>query len=84
MKNPNKSKVCPFCTPTMDNVPLNEGTCLLSMLEMKIIGRGRVLRVRSLTRDGLYASQDMVILHYCPMCGRNLDTNEPACTSTGV
>lgn len=75
---------CPFCTPTMDNLPLNNTSVNYSMLEIKIISKGRLLRVRNLTPDGLFDGQDMVWINYCPMCGRNLETGAPATTSTGV
>lgn len=47
-------RYCPFCTPTMDNLPLNNVSVNYSMLEIKIIGKGRILRVRNLTPDGLF------------------------------
>lgn len=73
---------CPFCTPTMDKLPLNNGSVTCSMVEMKIIGRGKVLRARRLTPDGLYDGQDMVLINFCPICGRDLETDAPVVRST--
>ena len=75
-------RVCPYCTPTMNNLPLNKESVDYSMLEVKIIGRGQVLRVRNLTPDGLFDGQDMMIINYCPICGKNLQTGQPAVTTT--
>lgn len=77
-----KPAPCPYCTPTMDNLPLNNGSVDFSMLEVKIIGRGQVLRVRNLTPDGLFDGQDMIIINYCPICGKNVQTGQPASTTT--
>ena len=66
---------CPYCTPTPDNRLLNAGTYDLSGVEVQVIGKGRVLRVRSYRNnevDGLYESQEMVLIKYCPICGRDL------------
>lgn len=73
---------CPYCTPTMNNLPLNKESVDYSMLEVKIIGRGQVLRVRNLTPDGLFDGQDMIIINYCPICGKNVQTGQPAATTT--
>ena len=73
---------CPYCTPTMHNLPLNNESVSYSMLEVKIIGRGQVLRVRNLTPDGLFDGQDMIIINYCPICGKNVQTGQPAVTTT--
>lgn len=73
---------CPYCTPTMHNLPLNKESVDYSMLEVKIIGRGQVLRVRNLTPDGLFDGQDMIIINYCPICGKNVQTGQPAVTTT--
>ena len=74
--------VCPYCTPTVNNLPLNSDSIGHSMLEVKIIGRGQVLRVRNLTPDGLYGSQDMILINFCPICGKNVQTDQPAVTTT--
>lgn len=71
------TKYCPYCTPTPDNKLLNEGTYDLSHIDIKIVGRGRVLRVRSYNinnnvDDDLYETQDCVLIQYCPICGRDL------------
>ena len=82
-----KSKLaffCPFCAPTVENLPLNNTSANYSMLEIKIVGKDCFLRVRNLTSDGLFDGQDMIRINYCPMCGRNLETGAPATTSTGV
>lgn len=63
---------CPYCTPTSDNRLLNEGTHDLSSIDIKIVGKGRVLRVRCYRNDELYEKQECVLIKYCPICGRDL------------
>ncbi len=64
---------CPYCHPA-DPKPLNVETIKYSGLEFMLIARGSVLRCRSYKNadDELYDSQDMVLIQYCPMCGRNV------------
>ena len=69
------TKYCPYCTPTSDNRLLNAGTYDLSGIEVQIIGKSRVLRVRSYKNNdvgSLYENQEAVLIQYCPICGRNL------------
>lgn len=62
---------CPYCHPS-DPKPLNEASIKYSGLEFMLVGRASVLRCRSYKNedDWLYDSQDMVLIKYCPMCGR--------------
>ena len=63
---------CQFCHPS-DPKPLNAESIEYSGLEFMLIGRGSVLRCRSYKDDNkFYDSQDMVLIQYCPMCGRNV------------
>jgi hypothetical protein len=71
------TKYCPYCTPTPDNRLLNEGTYDLSHIDIKIVGKGRVLRVRSYNLsvdvdNETYERQECVLIQYCPICGRDL------------
>lgn len=72
-----RTTYCPYCTPTPDNRLLNEGTYDLSRIDIKIVGKGRVLRVRSYNvnanvDDDIYETQECVLIKYCPICGRDL------------
>ena len=64
---------CPYCHKS-DPRPLNAETVKYSGLEVSMVGRATVLRVRNFSDDECvnFDHQDAIIINYCPMCGRHL------------
>ena len=65
---------CPYCHPT-DPTPLNVETIKYSGLEMTLLRNGsNAFRVRHFSDDDceIFDCQDVVLIRFCPMCGRNL------------
>ena len=64
---------CPYCHKS-DPRPLNAETVKYSGLEVSMVARSTVLRVRNFPDDECvhFDHQDAIIINYCPMCGRHL------------
>lgn len=67
-------KKCPYCkTDNNDFILLNQ-TADYSGIQM-CLNRQGMFRVRYFDIDGdVFVSQDIINIKYCPMCGRNLTT----------
>lgn len=66
---------CKYCSYSPDyNVPLNMTSIEYSRIEMLILGNTGILRCRHFPNyDELFDAQDIVLINYCPMCGRRLE-----------
>lgn len=64
---------CPYCHKS-DPRPLNVETVKYSGLEVSMVGRATVLRVRHFSDEECvhFDHQDAILINYCPMCGRHL------------